>query len=209
MQGDPPNDLPIAYASRTVNRAESNYSTTEKELLAIIWSIKPFRPYIYGRKFVIITDYRPLTWLFNVKDLGSRLIRWRLTIEKYDYKILYKPGKLNRYADALSRISRNDISVQQIQIRDDLYTNFLNKMKTTFITNNNLEEVNSNFIDSMDNIVLCVSQNLEFKESIQLEIKNRFPLHFQNLQQKNLELNDIIKVSTQNKNIIFMITKIR
>lgn len=105
-QGELPNDLPIVYASRTLNRAESNYSTTERELLSIVWSIKHFRPYLYGRKFTIITDHKPLTWLFNVKDPGSRLIIWRLTLEEYDYDIVYKPGKLNNNADALSRIPR-------------------------------------------------------------------------------------------------------
>lgn len=101
-------DLPVAYASRTLNRAESNYSTIEKELLAIVWAVNHFRPYIYGRKFKIITDHRPLTWLFNVKDPGSRLVRWRLKLEEYDYEIIYKPGKLNSNADALSRIKLND-----------------------------------------------------------------------------------------------------
>lgn len=101
---------PISYASRTLNKAELNYSTIEKELLAIVWSTKHFRPYLYGRKFIIITDHKPLLWLFNVKDPGSRLLRWRLRLEEYDYEITYKKGSLNVNADALSRIQINIIS---------------------------------------------------------------------------------------------------
>lgn len=74
-QGTPGQDRPIAYASRTLNKAEQAYSTTEKELLSIVWAVKNFRPYLLGRQFKIYTDHKPLTWLFNVKDHGSRLLR--------------------------------------------------------------------------------------------------------------------------------------
>ena len=103
-QGPIGNDPPIAYASRTLNKAEQNYNTTEKELCAIVWGVKQYRPYLYGQKFNIITDHRALSWLFNVKDPGSRLIRWRLKLEEYEYEIHYKPGVNNTNADALSRI---------------------------------------------------------------------------------------------------------
>ena len=97
-------DQPIAYASRSLNKAELNYSTTDKELLAIVWSVQHFRPYLYGREFNILSDHKPLVWLFNVKDPGSRLMRWRLKLEEYKYKIIYKSGKTNQNADALSRM---------------------------------------------------------------------------------------------------------
>ena len=106
-QGEIGKDKPIAYASRTLNKAEGNYSTIEKELLAILFGVKTFRPYLFGRKFQIVTDHRPLVWLFNVKDPGSRLIRWRLKLEEYDYEIVYKQGKINLNADALSRFPVN------------------------------------------------------------------------------------------------------
>ena len=57
-QGQIGKDLPIAYASRSFHKAEKNYSTVEKELAAIVWGVKHFRPYLYGRKFKIVRDYR-------------------------------------------------------------------------------------------------------------------------------------------------------
>lgn len=97
-------DKPIAFASRTLNNAEQNYSTIEKELLAIVWATKYFRPYLFGRKFKIITDHKPLQWLMSLKEPNSRLVRWRLKLEEFDYEILYKKGKQNTNADALSRV---------------------------------------------------------------------------------------------------------
>lgn len=95
---------PCCFVSRTLNPAEKNYTTTEKELLAIVWAIKRLRQYLLGRKFKIITDHKALVWLHNIKDPSSRLMRWRLRLEEYDYKIEYKKGKENTAADALSRI---------------------------------------------------------------------------------------------------------
>lgn len=95
---------PLCYASRTLNEHEINYSTIEKELLAIVWGTKYFRPYLYGRKFKIITDHKPLNWLMSLKEPNSKLVRWRLRLEEYDYSIEFKPGKTNNNADALSRI---------------------------------------------------------------------------------------------------------
>ncbi|XP_048515211.1 uncharacterized protein LOC105692809 [Athalia rosae] len=102
-QGKIGEDLPIAYTSRALQQAEVNYSTTDKELLAIIFAVKHFRPYLYGRQFTLVTDHRPLIWLNNVKDPTSRLLRWRLTLDEYSYDIVYKKGTTNLNADALSR----------------------------------------------------------------------------------------------------------
>lgn len=101
------NEHPIAYYSRTLNSAERNYSTIEKELLAIIDSTKHFRPYLYGQKFLIETDHNPLVWLSKIKEPNSRLIRWKLKLEEFNFEIKYKKGKENLVADALSRIDIN------------------------------------------------------------------------------------------------------
>ena len=70
-QGQVGKDLPVAYASRSLNRADLHYTTSEKELLAIVWSTKYFRPYLYGRRFKVVSDHKPLVWIMNVKDPGS------------------------------------------------------------------------------------------------------------------------------------------
>jgi len=74
-QGPVGRDLLVAYASRSVNNAETHYTTSEKELLAIVWATKYFRPYLYGRRFKIISDHKPLVWVMNVKDPRSRLLQ--------------------------------------------------------------------------------------------------------------------------------------
>jgi hypothetical protein len=94
-QGKIGQDKPIAFASRTLNTTEQNYSTTEKKLVAIIWACRYFRPHL--------TDHKPLTWMFSVKDPSSRLLKWRLLLEEFEYTIEYKAGKKNVNADALSR----------------------------------------------------------------------------------------------------------
>ena len=88
-QGESGKDLPVAFPSRTLNQAEKNYSTTEKEILAIVWGMQYFRPYLYGKHFRVVTDHKPLTWIMNVKDPGSRLLRWRIKLEEYDYEVIY------------------------------------------------------------------------------------------------------------------------
>lgn len=105
------NRNPVAYASRSLNKAERNYPTIEKELLAIVWSIKYFRPYLYGRRFIVQTDHKPLVYLFSMTNPSSRLIKFRLILEEYDFSVEYVKGSDNVQADALSRIilTSNDL----------------------------------------------------------------------------------------------------
>lgn len=118
-QGEIGKDKPIHFASRTLNRTEENFSATEKEMLAIYWALKVFRNYIYGQKFVVITDHQPLTFSLSSKNTNAKLKRWKSYLEEHDYQIIYKPGRTNVVADALSRIQINSLTPTQHSAEDD------------------------------------------------------------------------------------------
>lgn len=140
-QGDIPNDRPVAFASRTLNPAESRYSTIEKELLAVVWATKHFSQYLTGVKFTIVTDHKPLVWIFSVKDPTSRLLTFRLKLEEFDYKIIHKAGKYNVVADALSRTTITNTITEKINV----ITRSQEKQKTVSADRNiNLENTTDN-----------------------------------------------------------------
>ena len=101
--------LPVAFASRSFTKGESNKSVIEQELTAIHWAINFFKPYIYGIKFLVKSDHKPLTYLFSMKNPSSKLTRMRLDLEEFDFEVEYIKGKDNCGADALSRIDFGQI----------------------------------------------------------------------------------------------------
>lgn len=106
-------EKPIAFGSRTLTDTESRYATNEKEALAIKWAVTKYKPYLFGGKFTLITDHKPLTFI-KTSEKNSKILRWRLELENYDYDVKYKEGKTNVVADALSRrpveTNNNEIS---------------------------------------------------------------------------------------------------
>lgn len=102
-------ERPIGYASRTLSSAERNYAQIDKEGLAVVFGVKKFNSYVYGRPFTIITDHKPLLGLFGelkaIPPMASgRIQRWALTLSAYDYTLVHKAGKDHGNADALSRL---------------------------------------------------------------------------------------------------------
>jgi hypothetical protein len=93
----------IAYASRTMNRAERNYCVTDQELLAVRHFVEYFRQYLMGRRFRVRTDHRALVWLFSLKEPKSRIARWLEILSEYDFSIEYRPESRHRNADFMSR----------------------------------------------------------------------------------------------------------
>ena len=94
---------PVMYGSRHLTSAESRYSATERELLAIVWAAKRFNPYIYGRHATFITDHQPLVTMRSLKEPMGRIGRLFNKIQDIDYDLVYQPGASNYTADLLSR----------------------------------------------------------------------------------------------------------
>ena len=147
---------PIAYVSRTLNSHEINYGTPEKELLAVVWACKYFRPYIYGKEFHLETDHEALKWLHTKylgKDLNPRLQRWILSLGEYNIKINYLKGKNNKIADFLSRINSEYDEIEG-------FANEVPKVEINALDNESLNvtmhsqpEGLNNYIPIMDTVV--------------------------------------------------------
>jgi len=93
----------IGYFSRVLSKAERNYCVTRRELLAVVDSLKFFRHYLLGRKFLIRTDHVSLKWLMSFKDLEGQLARWLERLQQYEFEIVHRKGQVHRNADGLSR----------------------------------------------------------------------------------------------------------
>lgn len=149
---------PIAYYSRTLNSAERNYSTIERELLAILDSTKHFRPYLFGNRFIIETDHNPLVWLYKIKEPNSRLVRWKLKLEEFDFDIQYKKGKENKVADALSRIEINANETEDL----DVISITPNVDEVPEITDEDIQQIiNSQSLDSLEDLQIDALEDLE------------------------------------------------
>ena len=124
----------IAYASRSLSKPECNYSTIQKECLAIVFAMKQFRHYLLGRPFTLMTDHAPLQWL-SAQKMEGLLCRWALALQEYTFTIVHRKGTLNGNADALSRrphsvastlpvaltsTTDDTIALQQAQLEDPI-----------------------------------------------------------------------------------------
>src|ERR1044071_3470912 len=93
----------IAYASRSLNKAEQNYGITDQECLAVIWAVKHFEQYLGLLPFQIVTDHSALKFMQTAKMPKGRRARWIMYLQQFEFEIIHRPGKENSNADALSR----------------------------------------------------------------------------------------------------------
>ena len=102
-------EKPVAFASHSLAPAEKKYSQLDKEALAIVFGVKKFHHFLFGRHFTICSDHKPFQHLFSKKRLipslaSATIQRWALTLSTYEYNIIYKSGNANANDDLLSRL---------------------------------------------------------------------------------------------------------
>lgn len=127
-QGEGENEKVISYMSMKLSAQQKKYSATERECLAVLEAIKKFRNYVEGVRFIVITDHASLIWLKNLKDPTSRLSRWALQLQAYDFELIHRKGKLNVVADALSRFIEVVDSNHDGKTVDEKYENLIKKI---------------------------------------------------------------------------------
>ena len=109
----------IYYASKTFNEAQENYSTTEKEMLAIVFACEKYRPYILGSHVIVHTDHAAIKYLMSKKEAKPRLIRWVLLVQEFDLEIKDKRGCDNVIDDHLSRVERNKAEEEEAGLTEN------------------------------------------------------------------------------------------
>jgi hypothetical protein len=100
---------PVAFASRALSKSEQNYSQIDKEALSLVYGVKKFPTYLYGRKFTMVTDHKPLTSILGPKKgvssvAAARLQRWSLLLSAYHYDLEFRSTTAHGNAAALSRL---------------------------------------------------------------------------------------------------------
>ncbi|XP_074040987.1 tropomodulin isoform X2 [Leptinotarsa decemlineata] len=199
-------EKPVAYASRKFKKAELNYSTTEKELLGVIFGIQTFRCYLYGRKFTVISDHRPLKWLLSMNDPGSRLTRWALTLAEYDFEIIHRRGRLHGNADALSRMYAKDDHYFDIEFEEyEEYLTVHQPLKTK-----NLILKQGDLFSAPESCALahCVSQDFAMGQGIAVQFRESFGSVNVLLEQKKM-VGEVAELKLPERNVYYLITKFK
>ena len=129
-------EQPVAYTSRTLSQAERNYAQLEREALAIIFGVKKFNQYLYGRQFILVTDHQPLCKLFGHKEgirplAAARMQRWTLILSAYAYKIEFTPGSANQCADCLSRLPHPTTAIHPAEKGNEVHAMSIDNLPVT------------------------------------------------------------------------------
>ena len=135
---------PVCFMSKKMLAAEKNYPIHEQELLAIVCALKEWRHYLHGSKFTVITDHRSLQWINSQPNLSARQTRWLEFLQQFEFEVVYKEGKSNVVADALSRRSDHMVSnISSINVNQNL----LEEIKLAYQEDSKCEEILRNEVE--------------------------------------------------------------
>ena len=175
---DENNQRIISVASRCLTQTESNYTTTERELLAIVYTIYKFRYYLIGVTFQVITDHKGLTFLESTVYHNSRLIRWSLLLQQFSFNVKYCKGTENIVADFLSRNPEGKFAEQQ---ENKIVMAALNMFCSPSEKYKNINSL----------VIMAIKENQECLKSVLKNVAER--------QRKDKNLNSIIESIEKNE----------
>ena len=124
---------PIAYASKTFNETQENYTTTEKVLLAVVFAVEKFRAYLLESKVIIHTNHSATMYLMTKKDAKSQFIRWILLLQEFDAEIVDRKGTKNYVPDHLSKLENVELTRCSLKSMQTFLTRLYSKLKTLCI----------------------------------------------------------------------------
>ena len=163
-------ERPVPYASRTLSTSERNYSQLEKEALSLIFGLRRFHQFLYGRKFTLVTDHQPLTTIFSDKKgipplAAARLQRWALQLSAHNYTIQFRSTKAHANADGLSQLPVKENSKRRSYTDPNLFN--ICQIESLPLTSGQLKQATRT--DSIISKVLMFTKNgwpLQVSESL-------------------------------------------
>jgi hypothetical protein len=126
-------DHPIVFSRKKLSTSEMNYTTTEREGLAMVYVLQKFRHYLLGGHFKMFTDHSALNYLVNKPALGWRICRRLLLFQEYDFEIVVKPRRMNKRPDHLSRLEHGDEPTSLYDTLPDAYLLAIKKVDDHFV----------------------------------------------------------------------------
>ncbi|GJR38461.1 reverse transcriptase domain-containing protein [Tanacetum coccineum] len=160
---------PIHYASKTMTGAQLHYTTTEKEMLAVVYALEKFRPYLVLSRTIVYTDHSAIKYLMAKQDAKSRLLRWILLLQEFNIEIRDKKGAENVAADHLSRLEnphKNELEKQHITESFPLESLGRFESVKEINVNENVINENEKVVENvvLNNVNIVLQQNLSKDE---------------------------------------------
>ena len=205
----------ICYASKTFSKAQTRYSATKRELLAVVNFTRHLKHYLLGQKFTIITDHRALQWLHNFKDPDAVAARWLEKLAAFDYEVVHRPGKSISHADGLSRTPLRAFSA--IATEDSAadapeeYQKWPNRSDESPPDPKQFHnsEIQGDVLQSTDSIAHCISADFKLGAGTAPNIKRRFSTQYPDKEAIASEVIWLQWIPESQRFLYHLITKVR